>query len=91
MPSEQMALKIGPERAMMMSPLKFGQFVKGSENIDNKLRQGWVIVQADHRNHLLPHRFDSVPSEKASPSAEKAIEPEIAVQEKRRGRPRKHR
>lgn len=46
---------LGPERCLMMSPNKAGQFVKGSAYIDAKLAQGWTIVESE-RNHLLPGR-----------------------------------
>lgn len=83
---------------MMTGPNGGGFFVRGSANINAMLEKGWSIVPSD-RNHLLPERMngtktdeaESIPSEKVSPSAEMAMEPVVAVQEKRRGRPRKHR
>lgn len=82
---------------MMTGPNGGGFFVRGSANINAMLEKGWSIVPSD-RNHLLPERMNGAQQESNGQNGvnigldpvKMETEKVVEVQEKRRGRPRKH-
>ena len=79
---------IGPERCAMISPHGAGRFERGSRDIDNLLRQGWIIVPNDFRNHLLPSRFATPENRKEETRDTIGLDPVKTETGKRPKRPR---